>query len=235
MKIYNNVEAFNNAFANNKKAVVGFFMNGCGHCVAFKPEWDKFKKKAESMGGGAIIGEIQQHGMDKAKCDTSNFQGFPTVRFYDGKGGFKDHEGPRTSDALIEKTNELNSIQTGGKKSGRKKNNKTHRKKSYIKKARRTRGRRGVTAKRGRRGVPAKRGRRGVPAKRGRRGVTAKRGRRGVTAKRGRRGVPAGRKKSRKSNIKKARGTKSRRSVSARKSFSNIVNRFIKTLKCNKC
>ena len=88
MKIYNNIEAFNNAFANNKKAVVGFFMNGCGHCVAFKPEWDKFKNSISSSGvNGVKINFIEVNcEKDPGTAEKYKVEAYPTIKLvYDGK------------------------------------------------------------------------------------------------------------------------------------------------------
>ena len=73
-----------------------YYMEQCGHCKRFLPEWDQF---VQTYTGPVKLRKIE---MNEAGSDLEkyNIQGFPTILFIDENGKAKDYDGPRTSDAL---------------------------------------------------------------------------------------------------------------------------------------
>jgi len=95
------LQEFNEEFPKHGLAVVGFFAAWCGHCKTFKPEWEKFTKQAETSPLEGLVATIPEEHMKHAKCDRSDFQGFPTVRIF-RKKGFEDYAGKREAGALMD-------------------------------------------------------------------------------------------------------------------------------------
>ena len=73
-----------------------YYMEQCGHCKRFSPEWDQF---VQTYTGPVKLRKIE---MNEAGSDLEkyNIQGFPTILFIDENGETKEYDGPRTSDAL---------------------------------------------------------------------------------------------------------------------------------------
>lgn len=88
-----------------KPIVILFFMDGCGHCEANKPAWDKFKKM---MGGTVEIAEVES----EATPDSSGVTGFPTMVYVDATGAKKEISGAKSSPEDIAK--ELGIQKKGG-------------------------------------------------------------------------------------------------------------------------
>tara|TARA_B100001059_G_scaffold233967_1_gene275251 strand:+ start:636 stop:1031 length:396 start_codon:yes stop_codon:yes gene_type:complete len=86
-----NVENF-----GNPASCTYYYMNNCGHCTRFTPEWDEFVK---TYTGPVKLKKVEasEAGNDLKKY---NIQGFPTVLFLDDDGNSKIYEGPRTSQGL---------------------------------------------------------------------------------------------------------------------------------------
>ena len=80
----------------NPASCTYYYMNNCGHCKRFSPEWDDF---VQSYNGPIRLKKIEMNdaGSDLEKY---NIQGFPTILFLDEEGNSKFYEGPRTSDGL---------------------------------------------------------------------------------------------------------------------------------------
>ena len=80
----------------NPASCTYYYMNNCGHCKRFSPEWDDF---VQSYNGPVKLKKIEMNdaGSDLEKY---NIQGFPTILFLDEEGNSKFYEGPRTSDGL---------------------------------------------------------------------------------------------------------------------------------------
>jgi thiol-disulfide isomerase/thioredoxin len=121
------VEAFNEEFPNHKMVIAGFFAAWCGHCKTFKPEWEKFTNEAKDSPLEGLVVTIPEEHMKDAKCDQSNFKGFPTVRIFN-TGHFKDYEGKREAKALMDHIKTLVSGQRGGRKKKRRRRRKSRRK-----------------------------------------------------------------------------------------------------------
>tara|TARA_Y100001958_G_C21243007_1_gene571592 strand:- start:3773 stop:4222 length:450 start_codon:yes stop_codon:yes gene_type:complete len=83
----------------NKKSLVYFHMNGCGHCKRFMPEWDAFEK---SYHGPISVRKVESD-EDKALVSSLNISGYPTVLLLDGQNKKLDEfNGERTQKALTE-------------------------------------------------------------------------------------------------------------------------------------
>jgi thiol-disulfide isomerase/thioredoxin len=80
----------------NPRTCTYYYMNECGHCKRFAPEWDNF---VQSYTGPVTLRKVE---MSEAGDDLEkyNIRGFPTILVVDDKGEFKDYDGPRTSEAL---------------------------------------------------------------------------------------------------------------------------------------
>ena len=80
----------------NPRTCTYYYMNQCGHCKRFSPEWDNF---VQSYTGPVTLRKVE---MSEAGDDLEkyNIRGFPTILVVDNKGEFKDYDGPRTSEAL---------------------------------------------------------------------------------------------------------------------------------------
>ena len=107
------LEMFNEEFPKHKVVVAGFFADWCGHCKTFKPEWQKFAAEAEKSPLEALIATIPEEHMKGAKCDQTNFQGFPTVRIFKD-GAFEDYKGKREATALMDHIKTVLTAQRGG-------------------------------------------------------------------------------------------------------------------------
>ena len=112
------LKEFNEEFPKHKLVVAGFFAAWCGHCKTFKPEWEKFTKQAETSPIKGLIATIPEEHMKGAKCDQTNFQGFPTVRIFKDRG-FEDYSGKRDAKALMDHIKTIVMVQRGGKKKKR--------------------------------------------------------------------------------------------------------------------
>ena len=73
-----------------------YYMEQCGHCKRFSPEWDQF---VQTYNGPV---KLRKYEMNEAESDLEKYkiQGFPTILIIDENGEAKDYDGPRTSDAL---------------------------------------------------------------------------------------------------------------------------------------
>lgn len=80
-----------------------YYMENCGHCKRFNPEWDTF---VQNYTGPVRLRKVE---MNEAGSDLEkyNINGFPTVIVVDENGDNKDYDGPRTSEGL---TNFLNNM-----------------------------------------------------------------------------------------------------------------------------
>jgi thiol-disulfide isomerase/thioredoxin len=81
----------------DQSKVIFFYMNGCGWCEKFKPEWEKFKQMA---GKQVITEEIEASKMTPEQ--QKKVRGFPTILIV--KGGKEiEYDGDRTAADLMVK------------------------------------------------------------------------------------------------------------------------------------
>jgi len=80
----------------NPASCTYYYMEQCGHCKRFSPEWDNF---VQSYTGPVTLRKVEMNaaGDDLEKY---NIRGFPTILIVDDNGESKDYDGPRTSEAL---------------------------------------------------------------------------------------------------------------------------------------
>jgi hypothetical protein len=98
-------QTFNESFSNsymstedvkklineNDCVLVFHKMEGCGHCVAFKPEWDKYVSTNSNVATAMV---------DPSNDLSADVQGFPTIRLYKSVDNYVEFEDERTAKAL---------------------------------------------------------------------------------------------------------------------------------------
>ena len=78
--LYNSsyIERFSTASA--KFTVEYYYMNNCGHCTDFKPEWEKFKKQVKSSDNYDTASyNISDESVGSARAVKFNITGTPTI------------------------------------------------------------------------------------------------------------------------------------------------------------
>lgn len=80
-----------------QKTVTFYFLEGCGWCEKFKPEWASFKELAAKE--GIVTREVSASENPK-EVEEKGIQGFPTVIVTSG-GQDKEYNGERTADDLL--------------------------------------------------------------------------------------------------------------------------------------
>ena len=80
----------------NPATLTYYYMENCGHCKRFNPEWDTF---VQNYTGHVKLRKVE---MNEAGDDLEkyNISGFPTILAVDENGDKKDYDGPRTSEGL---------------------------------------------------------------------------------------------------------------------------------------
>ncbi len=80
----------------NPTTLTYYYMENCGHCKRFAPEWDTF---VQNYTGTVKLRKVE---MNEAGDDLEkyNISGFPTVIAVDENGDKKEYDGPRTAEGL---------------------------------------------------------------------------------------------------------------------------------------
>lgn len=98
-----------------------FYADWCGHCVRFKPEWEKFKKlvnnntlKDKRNNDINIRTEEFQDGSNQMEFEKENVMAFPTLIIYKGENNREVFDKRPTFETLVEHFNIRNDNQSGG-------------------------------------------------------------------------------------------------------------------------
>lgn len=92
----------NKSNKSTKSKIILMWADWCGHCIKFKPEFDKCRREIVegNLNDKVEVLDFNEKDYPKKLAEYGG-QGFPTVIFEDSEGNFDSYEGPRTSDALI--------------------------------------------------------------------------------------------------------------------------------------
>jgi protein disulfide-isomerase A1 len=84
----------------NKKVLVLFYNNNCGHCKELKPEWDKAEAK---MSDKMVAIDVTNASDEAIKTITTKFNinSYPTMLVLDNGNKTDSYEGERTESALV--------------------------------------------------------------------------------------------------------------------------------------
>ena len=102
---FRKIELFSaNASCSGRYKLMLFEMDGCPHCVNFKPEWKRTVMELEKdsqMSSKVCMTIVTAEEADK--CKEYKVDGFPTVVFEDTKTKKRiDYKGPRTMTGLMD-------------------------------------------------------------------------------------------------------------------------------------
>ena len=147
--------------------VVLFFMNGCGHCVHMKDDWNMAVDECRSSGIGHasddfVLGAIESGNTNLFKENgiSHNVSGYPTILYITSEGiqrgdaNHEKYENTRTKDEFVEwikgkknKNNGNNQLKNKGKQTGggrvrRRRKTRKSKSKKHTKRQRHTRRRR---------------------------------------------------------------------------------------------
>lgn len=98
----NNIDAFVHNMPNNKKVFIAFLAPWCGHCQAFKSEWEDIKRQLRDE--KKLVGEIvtmDDKMAEKLPLHVKKPYAFPTFSLYDGTHHIGDYTGGRNSADMI--------------------------------------------------------------------------------------------------------------------------------------
>lgn len=94
----NKLENSTELFKARTATVTYYFMEGCPHCEAMKPEWEKFKRMAVNTGGAIRAVDVSaDQNIAKARPKVS---GFPTIHI-EFNGKVEEYNGKREADAIM--------------------------------------------------------------------------------------------------------------------------------------
>jgi protein disulfide-isomerase A1 len=84
----------------NKKVLVLFYNNNCGHCKELKPEWDKAEAK---MSDKMVAIDVTNSSDEAIKTITTKFNinSYPTMLVLDNGSKTDTYDGERTESALV--------------------------------------------------------------------------------------------------------------------------------------
>jgi thiol-disulfide isomerase/thioredoxin len=124
---------YNNAVMNGK-AMVLYYMQGCGACEAMKPEWEKFEdelSKEKYNSYDVLVARVRSDYLNDVKCDHSGLIGFPTILELSNGQKVSEYEGKRTKEGFIGFFEEISkSMSGGGRKTKRNKKSRRNNRRS---------------------------------------------------------------------------------------------------------
>jgi thiol-disulfide isomerase/thioredoxin len=89
----------NTALTKNKPGMLLIYANWCGHCVRFKPTFNELCRK---LGDEFPCSSIDIDTIDDALTQALDFQGVPTLKFFDQYGRIiKDYKGDRSTSSIL--------------------------------------------------------------------------------------------------------------------------------------
>jgi thiol-disulfide isomerase/thioredoxin len=103
---------YNNAVMNGK-AMVLYYMQGCGACEAMKPEWEKFEdelSKEKYNSYDVLVARVRSDYLNDVKCDHSGLIGFPTILKLMNGQKVSEYDGKRTKEGFIGFFEEISNI-----------------------------------------------------------------------------------------------------------------------------
>ena len=131
--------------------VVLFFMNGCGHCVNMKDDWNMAVDECRSSGIGHasddfVLGAIESGNTNLFKENgiSHNVSGYPTILYISSEGiqrgdaNHEKYENPRTKAAFVEwiKDKKNKGKQSGGGRIRRRRKTRKSKSKKHTKRQR---------------------------------------------------------------------------------------------------
>ena len=93
--------AMSEGFEGRAATVTYYYMDGCPHCRAMKPEWEKFKELAKKSSGAVVAKEVsaEKEEDEVAKADPK-VSGFPTIHI-SVAGKAREYSGKRDAASIM--------------------------------------------------------------------------------------------------------------------------------------
>ena len=99
-------ESFEDEISSNKKSLVMFYADWCGHCKKLKPTWDELSKEVnenESSGVKMVkvnCGDPNKNEKHKLIMKKYDIAGYPTIKLIEGDK-VSEYEGQRTKEGIM--------------------------------------------------------------------------------------------------------------------------------------
>lgn len=74
-------ENYNDTIKNNKQVFIEYYSSGCGHCIAFAPEYEKLATHLKEQNSDIVIAAVNMNEEEEV-ANWVNVNGYPTLRFY---------------------------------------------------------------------------------------------------------------------------------------------------------